>query len=155
MSRLPYLACVATVLLIGAKPQTEMFSKYKPVEAYELRPGILAMPKYAEDGQICEVGVEKRSYSPELIRINESFSQKEIDQIVDDLVPVDERGPRLNGLLGGMMIMSGNTSSNATVYENVTITSYGGISSKSNPHAGLTSNGDVAFTVQWTKRKCQ
>jgi hypothetical protein len=155
MSRLPYLACAATVLLVGAKPQTEMFSKYKPIEAYEVRPGVVAMPRYAQDGQICEVGVEKRRYSPELIRIGDSFSQTEINQIVDDLAPVDERGPRSKGLLGGMMAMSGLTYTNMVVYENVTVLSYGGMSSQSGRHASEASTGDVAFTIQWTKRKCQ
>jgi hypothetical protein len=48
MSKLPYLACAATLLLVGAKPQTEMFSKYKPIEAYEIRPGGLVIPRYAQ-----------------------------------------------------------------------------------------------------------
>ena len=154
MSRLPYLACAAALFMIGAKPQTEMFAKYKPVEAYEIRPGVLAMPRYTEDGRVCEVGVEKRSYSPDLIRVGESFSQKEIDQIVDVLAPADERGPKQKGLLGGMMVLSGQTYSNATVYENITVLSYGGISSTSDHKSSLTSTGDVAFTIQWTKRKC-
>jgi hypothetical protein len=131
-----------------------MFPKYKPIEAYEIRPGVLAMPRYAQDGQLCEVGVEKRRYSPELIRIDDDFSQKEIDQIVDELVPVSERGQRLKGLLGGMMTMMGNSYSNAAVYENVTVLSYGGISGEGKRKNDLKNTGDVAFTIQWTKRKC-
>jgi hypothetical protein len=155
MSRLPYLACAATVLLLDAKPQTEMFSKYKTVQAYEIRPGVLAMPRYAEDGQICEIGVEKRTYSPEMIRIGSSFSKLEIDEMVDELTPLEERGPRLKGLMGGMMALSGATYTNVTAYENVTIISYGGISSKSGSQSGLSSTGDAAFTIQWTKLKCK
>jgi len=154
MSKLPYLVCVTAVFLLGAKPQTEMFSKYKTVQAYEIRYGVLATPRYAEDGQICEIGVEKRTYSPELIRIGSSFTQKEIDQIVDELAPPEERGARSKGLLGVMMTMSGATYTNATVYENVTIMSYGGMATKPG-RSGLSSTGDVAFTIQWTKLKCK
>ena len=47
MSKLPYLPCATTLLL-----------------AYEIRPGVLVMPRYAQDGQVWEVGMEKRRYSP-------------------------------------------------------------------------------------------
>jgi hypothetical protein len=154
MPKLPYLSCVAAVFLLGAMPQTEMFSKYKTVQAYEIRPGVLATPRYAEDGRICEIGVEKRTYSPEMIRIGSSFSQKEIDQIVDEFAPLEQRGAKSKDLLGGMMTMSGATYTNATVYENVTIMSYGGMATKSG-RSGLSSTGDVAFTIQWTKLKCK
>jgi hypothetical protein len=99
--------------------------------------------------------VEKRRYSPELIRIYDSFSQQEIDQTVDVLAPVDERGARSKGLPGGMMTMYGQTYTNAAVYENAIIVSYGGISSESGRRSGLASTGDVAFTIRWTKRKCK
>jgi hypothetical protein len=29
-------------------------AKYKAVEAYEVRPGILVFPTYSEDGEVCE-----------------------------------------------------------------------------------------------------
>jgi hypothetical protein len=155
MSMLPYLAGAAALVLVGAQPQIELFAKYKHVKAYEIRPGALAMPRYAEDGQICEIGVEKRSYSLGMIRIGDSFSQKEIDQSVDELAPLDERGPMSKGLMASMMTVRGRTCSNATVYENVTILGYGGISSDAGRRSGLTSSGDLAFTIQWTKRKCK
>lgn len=154
MPKLLCLVCAAALIPFGIAPQSGMFPKYKPIEAYEIRPGVLAMPRYAQDGQLCEVGVEKRRYSPELIRIDDDFSQKEIDQIVDELVPVSERGQRLKGLLGGMMTMMGNSYSNAAVYENVTVLSYGGISGEGKRKNDLKNTGDVAFTIQWTKRKC-
>lgn len=155
MPKLPCLACLATLLLMVAKPQTEMFSKYKSIEAYEIRPGVFAMPRYAEDGQLCELGVEKRSYSHGTIRIGESFSHQEIDQIADEFAPLTERGAKLKGIAGGGMTLSGQTYSNDAVYENVTISSYGGISHDTDRKPGLTSTGEVAFTIQWTKRTCK
>jgi hypothetical protein len=154
MSKLPYFACATALLLLGAKQQNQMFAKYKSVEAYEIRSGVLAMPRYAEDGQICEIGVERRAYSPGMIRINQSFSQKEIDQIVDELAPPDQRGREYKGILGDGGLMQGNSYTGGVVYENVTVLAYGGITNSQNAsHFSIT--GDVVFTIRWTKRKCQ
>jgi len=148
--RLPYFWCISALLLLVAKPQNEMFSMYKSVEAYEIRPGILAMPRYAEDGQVCEIGVEKRSYSPEMIRVGGRLTRKEIDDIAADLVPASERGPKtpMFGNINENGLEGHETMVEADSYENVTIFIYGDASAKCNI-------GDVAFTIQWTKRKCQ
>jgi len=96
MSRRLGLVCIASLalVLLGAKPQSDLFSKYKAVEAYELKPGILMMPRYTADGEVCEIGLEKRQYSPELIRTSSRLSHAEIEQYVDELVPSDARGPK-------------------------------------------------------------
>jgi hypothetical protein len=60
MPKLIKVAWIAFILLPVAKAQTDQhnshFSNYKAVEAYEIRPGILMMPRYAKDGSVCEVG---------------------------------------------------------------------------------------------------
>jgi hypothetical protein len=123
MSKMPYFACAAALLLLGAKPQSNLFAKYKPVEAYEIRPGVLAMPRYAEDGQVCEIGVAKSSYSPEMIRIGGNFTRKEIDQIADELAPASERGPKtpMFGTINKNGIERHETIMETDSYENVSI----------------------------------
>jgi hypothetical protein len=59
MSKLFGLVVVAMFLLPTVNPAHEKFAKYKAVEAYEIRPGILMMPRYSADGQVCEIGLEK------------------------------------------------------------------------------------------------
>jgi hypothetical protein len=80
-------ACVLLLLLLTASPQTTSMAKYKAVEAYEVRPGILMFPTYTEDGQVCEIGLERRHYSPEIIRLDPNLSREDIDAIVDELDP--------------------------------------------------------------------
>src|SRR5208282_383403 len=94
MSKLIGLACVFMLLFPTMKPQSKKFSKYKAIETYEVRPGFLIMPRYSDDGLVCEIGLEKLHYSPEMIRLDSSLSREEIDQIFDELVPADERGPK-------------------------------------------------------------
>lgn len=155
MSKRLGLVCTASLalVLLGAKPQSNMFSKYKAVEAYELKPGILIMPRYTGDGEVCEVGLEKRQYSPELIRVSSRLSDSEIEQYVDELVPSEERGPK-TPMFGTVNVVSvaGSTQSGTMqtleTYENVTVYIYGDGSDKCNL-------GDVAVAIRWKNRKCQ
>lgn len=161
MSKLPYLACIAVLLLLGAKSQNEMFAKYKQVEAYEIRPGVLAMPRYNADGEVCEIGFEKPSYSQGSLDIQLSFTQKEIDEIVDEFAPPDVKGTKSKEWWNGMMDVSGQAYVTTTTYENITISTAGGITPTfhrnfvGHQSVHWASTGDVAFTITWTKRKCQ
>jgi hypothetical protein len=96
------------------------------------------MPRYTADGQVCEIGVERRNYSPEMIRIDEPFSRKEVDQLVDEFAPPDQRGREYKGM--DSTIMQGNSYKRGAVYENVTVLAYGPAS-----HPSI---GDVVFTIR-------
>jgi hypothetical protein len=72
------LACFFISLLFLANPRNERFAKYKHVEAYEIRSGVLMMPRYSADGEVCEVGIQKRNYSPEIVRLDSSLSAKKL-----------------------------------------------------------------------------
>ncbi len=68
MSRL--IGAVMAVVLFSPPFNSahEDFTKYRAVKAFEVRPGILMMPSYSADGQVCEIGLEDLHYSPELVR---------------------------------------------------------------------------------------
>jgi hypothetical protein len=94
--------------------------------------------------------LEKRQYSPELIRIGSRLSHAEIEQYVDELVSSDVRGPKTP--MFGTINESGSSESGSMVttesYENVTVYIYGDGSDKCNL-------GSVAVTITWKNRKCQ
>ncbi len=107
MSRL--IGAVMAVILFSPSINSalEGFAKYKAVEAYEIRPGILMMPSYSADGQVCEIDLEVRHYSSELVRLDSDLSRTEIDQILDEVVPDSERGPKAKDPLGTLITRSG------------------------------------------------
>jgi hypothetical protein len=152
MSKL--IGSVAAVLLLAAaNPAREKFAKYKAVEAYEIRPGILMMPRYSADGQVCEIGLEKLHYSPEKIRLDSSLSRKEIDEIFAELVPIAERGPKPTGLLEqGMTTQSGASMVSDEEYQNVSIQIYSAVVSE---QKDAVTADDVTATLKWKNRKCQ
>ena len=86
---------IAIAMLIASKPQNERFSKYKAIEVYEVRPGVLAIPKYSENGSLCEIDLERFKFLSGKIALGSLLTQDEIMESVDDLVPASERGPSI------------------------------------------------------------
>jgi hypothetical protein len=153
MSKLIGLAFAAVLLLPFANPVREKFAKYKTIEAYEIRPGILMMPRYSSDGQVCEIGLEKLHYSPEMIRLDSSLSRKEIDQIFEELVPANERGPRSKDFGGALITQGGHSLTTNIDFENVSIQIYSG-ASRASDQRGITAD-DVVARIIWKNRRCQ
>ena len=141
------------LLLTSANPVHEKFAKYKAIEAYEIRPGVLMMPRYSSDGRVCEIGLEKLLYSPETIRLDSSLSREEIDQIVDELVPADERGPRSEDFPTDVMSEMGGGMTTIRVFKNVSIDIYGATSPFARKHETIVD--EVVATIKWKDRKCQ
>jgi len=147
-------AITALFLVLVAGPRNEKFSKFKAVETYEIRPGILMMPRYALDGQVCEIGLERRHYSPGKIYLSSTLSSKDIDQIVDELAPANERGPMVkeDGGLEDLILESGTQLTTMVSYENISVKTYSNVSPSSNKRKIVAD--DIAATITWKNRKC-
>ena len=143
-------ACVL-LLLLTASPQKNSMAKYKAVEAYEVRPGILMFPTYTEDGQVCEIGLERHHYSPEIIRLDPNLSREDIDAIVDELAPTSERGPKSQNPLDDLMLVAGPGMTRFEQYENVTVRIESAVVAKSKK---TTTVDQVAAVIIWKHRKC-
>jgi hypothetical protein len=151
MSRFISAASMA-FLLFSAYPQRNGFTAYRAVEAYEVQPGILAFPTYAEDGQVCEIGIERRHYSPEVIKLDPSLSREEIDKTVDDLAPAAVRGQKSDGPLNDLMVVAGGGMTTIADYENVTVQIYSGVIGVSGKEKTVE---NVAAVIRWKNRKCK
>lgn len=151
MSKLIGLVFAAMFLLPSANPG---FAKYKAIEAYEIRPGVLMMPRYSADGQLCEIGLEKRHYSPEMIRLDSSLSRNEVDQMLEELVPANERGPKSTAPGGRDDLTEvGHGLVTSSEYVNISIQIYSAVLPASRKHEIVADN--VAATIRWKNRRCQ
>ena len=154
MFRMVGLGCVSAFLLLFANQHSSQFSRYKAVEAYEIRPGILMMPRYSADGKVCEIGLQKRLYSPDKITVDPTLSRDVIEQIADQLAPATERGQKITEVgAGGLILQSGNSMATNTEYENVSIRIYSDTSLSS--ERGGTVAEDLVATITWKHRKCE
>src|SRR5437764_678419 len=133
-------------LLLFVRPQNDKFSRYKNIEAYEVRPGILMMPRYTEDGQVCEITLEKHHYSNGTANLGSTIPRETFIELVDELVPQRERGRQtMNFGKEYMSAYGGNGVATFVEYENVSIE----ISGIASPVA---SAGDIVAVIKWKKR---
>lgn len=151
MGKILSAACVL-LLLLTASPQKNTTAKYKAVEAYEVRPGILMFPVYSEEGQVCEIGLERRHYSPEMIRLDSTLAREDVDAIVDELAPAGERGPKSQNPLDDLMLVVGPGRTTFEQYENVTVRIESAFIVNSEKKSTV---DDVAAVIIWKHRKCK
>jgi hypothetical protein len=151
VSQIMSVVCTFMLFFSALSSPSDRFRTYKTVEAYEIRPGILMMPKYSEDGQVCEIELERQRYSSGKIYLGSSLSRKDINELADELVPDGERGPkigewdRITGVGRGMTTSS--------IYENVAIEIYSAIQPTSVEHETVVNN--IAAAIKWKNRKCE
>jgi hypothetical protein len=145
-------AALVLLLLLTASPQKNPMAKYKAVEAYEVRPGILMFPTYSEEGQVCEIGLERRHYSPEMITLDSTLSHEDVDAIVDELAPASERGPKSQNPFDDLMLVVGPGSTTFEQYENITVQIESAVIANSKKKSTV---DDVAAVIKWKHRKCK
>jgi hypothetical protein len=97
--------------------------KYHAVEAYEIRPGIIATPVYTASHDLCEISIEKRHYSNNSVDMDALMSKEQILSLFDELVPKEERGGPAGRLPPDTEITEGDLGMLRTriPYENVTL----------------------------------
>lgn len=146
MTRSTGFACAIAFLLLPVNSQNERFSKYQRVEAYEVRPGILMTPRYAADGQVCEVAIQKDHYFNGTIQYDSELPREVVIQIFDELAPPAERGPQtINDELARLSLYAGASVTSFLDYKNVAL-------DVSRP---ASSRGDIVAVIQWKGRSCQ
>jgi hypothetical protein len=141
--------CILLLTLsIAALGQTsdDLDGKYRHVTAYQVRPDVLMTARFAADGEVCEMALEKRKTTDTSIRFGDSFSEKEVQGLMDDLVPQNERGRDLTRALNEDI--DGDFITTKFTYENVLFRVYGIIRPE-----GAT--GDKVIIITWPKRPCR
>jgi hypothetical protein len=117
-----------------AQSSAERKAKYPSVEVYAIRSDVWLTPRFDNDGQLCHVALEKRNYS--------TFSQREIDELTNELVPVSARGAE-SKYFGTGSFIAGGSSAIEHVFEKVTITEYGAVN-----------RGVSLLEIRWKDRPC-
>jgi hypothetical protein len=154
MSKLIFSVLGVTFLALStANTAHEKFSQYKAFETYEIRPGVLMIPRRSPGGQVCEIALERLHYTPDKISLDSSLSRKEIDQIFDELVPNDERGPQPKDVLKrGMTTFEGQGMVSEDEYRDVSIKIYGNTSPAGNDGVMV---DEIVATLRWKNRQCR
>jgi hypothetical protein len=140
--------CILVLILgVAALGQTsaDLGAKYLHVTAYKVRPDVLMTARFAAGGEVCEMTIEKRETTDTGIRFGDSFSEKEVQGLIDDLVPQNERGRNLTQALNENV--DGDFITTNFTYENVLFRVYGIL-------RPTDAAGNKVITITWPKRPC-
>ena len=149
MTRGVGLFCAIVALVVGSNECDQRFAKYKAIDAYETGAGILILPRYSSDGQLCEVELEKQHYSGDTVDLGSALSHEKIIEVVNLIAPASERGK--STMPFGTEYLSkydGNSFTTFADYEAVSVQIYG----RSSPAFDA---GDIAARIRWNKRVCR
>jgi len=140
--------CILLLTLgVAALGQTsaDLIAKYPHVTAYKVRPDVLMTAKFAADGQVCEMTLEKRQKTDTGIVFGDTFSDSEVQSLMDDLVPANGRGRNLTRALNETV--TGGFMTEEYTYENVLIR----VDGITRPTGAA---GYRVITITWPKRPC-
>jgi hypothetical protein len=149
--------CILLLTLVataGGQTSSDLSAKFSQITAYKIRPDVLMTARFAADGQVCEMALEKRQKTDNGIDLfTKFFAETEVRSLMDDLVPENERGRNLTPLLNGTV--DGSLMTLEYTYEKVRVV----VSGNARSHdAGYGKNPwDVGYRViiiTWPKRPC-
>jgi hypothetical protein len=149
MSKIRVSVLIATfsVLQVQAQTSYDLAAKYRQVTTYEVRPGILMTADFGADGQVCEMVLQTNHYEPERIVLGSGISTKLENEVLEELVPADERGHETSKWLDPDSFVVDNAYEIKQDYENVSVETDGGISQSC-------SSGDEVIIIRWKHRGC-
>jgi hypothetical protein len=137
-------------LLSVAQTPSELRARYPLVESYAVRPDVLLTAKFAVDGQPCELTMEKRHNTPEVVKLDATFSAKELDELTEELSPVAQRG--LKADFTDHISIDGPSAVTVHDFENVSITEYATHRVISRKTIEI---GTVLVVIRWKHRPCE
>jgi len=131
---------------------SDLKAKYRALPAYEARPGIVMMPLFASDGQVCEMVVERHtmnSTTKTTINLDPFLSKETVKELVNELAPPSVRGKELTGFDAwfGSVTIDGPFVVTRYSYENILVEVHG-INRDPGP------SGDSVVIIKWRKRTC-
>lgn len=136
--------CFAIGIPACAQTSNGLAAKYPVVVGYEVRPGILMTARYAEDGNVCEMILEKRHYhTRDQIDLSSVIPKKLEDQLIDELAPPAERGQPTSRWLDKDSYVAGGVTHTKRDFENVSVEMDGSVS-----------EGDEIVVIRWKNRAC-
>ena len=136
-----FLLCAAPAF---AQTSAEIEEKFAgAVKAYEVERGVLMVPRYGKDGQICEAVLENSHRTESGVYFGSALTDWMIGNIVEKLIPAAERGEKSKSF--GVTNVLGQSVQTDFSYDNLTVVRVGTIKSAQ----------DVGVIIRWKKRSCK
>lgn len=145
-----FLASALLLAFVAVTPGDRLRS-YTPVDAFEVRPGIVATPSFQTSHELCAISIEKRHYYRNShVDLDATMTKALIVSLFDELVPDSERGGQDGRLPVGTEMSESDTGMLSTriPYKNVTLWMYGKSERWAEQHY-------VVAVIVWNKPACE
>lgn len=140
---LVFAACVES----QAQTLVEFDRKYgPPIKFYKIQPDLLMTAKYAEDGQVCTMYVERRRVSERGLDLRLKISEGEVAKLIEEFVPAEERETK--GKADGWLRITGGVAERFYDYKNVSVI----LADVASPDSY---NGGSVLIIRWKNRSCE
>jgi hypothetical protein len=137
---------VLSVPILTAQTESQIEQHYPRLKTYAVRPDLTLTAKYASDGQVCEMVFEPRHWDGEKVLLISTLQEDPIN-VVEEVVPLNERGPRQKDESEGTSFVGGGVISRRIHYEKITVDVAG--SSQGKDWGGI-----MVALVKWRTRSC-
>src|SRR5579864_3453984 len=139
------LALVTGTQPVRGQNAANFGARYAQGTEYRIRPGIMMIPSYGSDGQVCKVLIERHSEvtaSETTVELGRPISDELARALVDEIVPPAERGAEVKDPDGFIdATVAGGVVTARCVYKNVIVRVYG--DARSDPMSNL------VLTITW------
>jgi hypothetical protein len=91
---------VSICITVNAQSREELHKRYgSPIsETFAARPGVFVTTSFAESGEVCEMIIHAQPLTESLdFPITKIMESRVVKEIIDDLVPMSQRGQPLGG----------------------------------------------------------
>jgi hypothetical protein len=139
-----FLALGVSAIIAQTKSQIEL--RYPRLYVFAVRPNMTLTAKYASDGQVCEMVLEPRHWDGEKFLLMPTLSEEDTISVVEEVVPLSERGSRMKDEFERLSAVSGGAFSRTYDYEKITVGVAGSTREKG--------SGITAALVRWRNRPC-
>jgi hypothetical protein len=145
---------LAIFLSINASVAQELYSKYKKIAAYEIRPEVVFYPRFTSDGMVCEIGIERLHYAENVV-VDSQLNPNEIKSIIEELLP-DERKEIIETKPSPIIQEIGNGFVITKEYDAVSISTIYEKLDKGFPkkHEKNVKANHILTIISWKNRKC-
>jgi len=138
---------VAACIQVSAQSQIDLMQKYLPIATYQIRPGIIMFVEFDNQGQACQMTLERNEAVSSNDGKRDTFSAQLADQLVDELAPVAVRGQPLSRYLNPDSYVAGGVFLLKQDFTNVSVEKIGNTSDDS-------TESIRTLRILWTKRSC-
>lgn len=138
-----------TGTLLAAQTAADLNARYKPIQSYEIRPGILMIPNFSADGQLCRALIVRSHLNGEVVTPDSSvdLDPNKLQLLIDELAPPASRGKLLKP--DDISTVLGGGEMRESEFENVTVLHVGAFRGEK------CDSPDVLILISWKQRGCR